>query len=52
MAKFKYSGQMLDHKLTMEVGNILDQAGVPNALWGEVYLNMIGAPVTIYVSLK
>ncbi|PLB46200.1 hypothetical protein P170DRAFT_429337 [Aspergillus steynii IBT 23096] len=48
MTGFKYNGQRVDNNLAEEIGKLLDHAGVPNYVWGEIYLTLIAAPVVIH----
>lgn len=50
MPGFKFDGQKLDDELVAAVAGALDEAHVPNLLWGNYLLTVFGVPSIVDVS--
>lgn len=50
MPGFKFDNQRLDNKLVAAVAGALDEANVPNLLWGNYLLAVFGVPAIVDVS--
>ncbi|KAK2745546.1 hypothetical protein FQN57_003671 [Myotisia sp. PD_48] len=44
MSSFHYNGEELSHKLIATTAQLLDDAGIPNLLWGDYPLVLMGVP--------
>lgn len=49
MAEFTYPARV-DARLESHVSRILDEAGVPNFIWGEPVLSILGVNTALFVS--
>jgi len=52
MNTLKFTGRCLDNVLVAMIAQILDNACIPNVLWGNYLLTIYGVPSVIDVSLR
>jgi hypothetical protein len=52
MDTFKFNGHCLDNELVAMIAQLLDNARIPNVLWGNYLLTIYGVPSVVDVSLR
>ena len=52
MDTFKFNGHCLDNMLVAMIARLLDNARIPNVLWGNYLLTIYGVPSVVDVSLR